>query len=184
MGLAILFGGLVFLLYPRSAVFSIDSLSINEQNSTFYDGDQLMTNWDATAAIDNNNFYPINIKGVRFLAFLDNDRRAPIGSGRGSNFRLPARSKSLGSLAFQMPVYAPSTKMPSLIGECLSHDRVKLYLEVEVDLSITHWSGKWLPLKLYTIINCQFPAMHDFAQAPRSTSGSKMPEDGYIVRAH
>lgn len=151
----------VFILYPRSTAFYVDSFNIDEANSTYSDGGRLMTNWHATVGFDNWNFYPINIREVNVTAYLDKDRRAPIGTGKGTNLRFPARSRSKGTIGFQMPVYAPSTGLPSLIGECMTSEKVDLYLQAFVDLSFTHWSGRRFPTEIYATIDCKIPVLLD-----------------------
>lgn len=156
---AIIIMGGVFLGWPRETTFTIESLDINPNNSTYYDDDKLMTNWLATVSIANYNFYPIKIEQMHALAYLEDDRRQPIGRGQGRNLYFPSRSRSLGQLEFQMPVYAPSTGLPSLIGECMKYDRVNLYFKAKVDMSWSHWSGYWIPWEIHATVECKMPSV-------------------------
>lgn len=148
-----------FLLYPRETRFSIESFDIDAHNSTFTDGDQLMSNWLSTVAVINRNYYPIEIREMNVRAYVSGDRRAAVGKGHGANLRFPALRRSLAKVAFHMPVYAPSSGQPSLIIECMKHDKVDLFLEADLDLSLTHWTGKWIHINFYATVDCKIPAL-------------------------
>lgn len=152
---------MAFILYPRGATFQIDSFDINTDNTTFYDGDQLMTNWVSNVRIMNHNFFPISIRAMELSIFLEKDQSSAIGKGRGSLIYVSSRTDSLESIEFQMPVYAPSSPKPSLISECMLHDHVNLLVVAQIDLSWTHWSGKRLPLRFPVTVECKIPAMQE-----------------------
>lgn len=157
----LLMGLATFVLYPRGATFKIESFDINAENTTFYEGDQLMTNWISDVKIANHNFFPLNIHEMRLSLFLKKDRSAPIGKGRGSLLYVSSRSVGTESIEFQMPVYAPSSSKPSLISECMLNDRVDLLVMAQIDLSWTHWSGRWLPLSFIITVDCRIPALKE-----------------------
>lgn len=150
---------LLAMLYPRDTRFNIDSFDVNVDNSTYYEGDQLMTNWVSQVSIDNGNFYPISIREIDLVVFLDSHRDTPIGKGRGRDLYFSARNKSSCRVDFQMPVYAPSSGKPNLIGECMSRDRVELYIQSEVDLSWTHWTGRRIPIEFTVTVDCKLPSV-------------------------
>lgn len=154
---------LLAMLYPRDTRFNIDSFDVDVNNSTYYEGDQLMTNWISKVSIDNGNFYPISIREIDLTVFLDSHRDTPIGKGRGRNLYFSARGKSACRVDFQMPVYAPSSGKPNLIGECMSRDRVELYIRSEVDLNWTHWTGRRIPIEFTVTVDCKLPSVGGLA---------------------
>lgn len=155
---ALLLTALVYMLYPQMAHFSMDSFDIDADNSTFVDEGQLVTNWIANVVVENRNFYPVRIHEMLVTVFIDDNRIAPVGRGHGSNLYFPSRSTSRARVSFSMPVYAPSSGLPSLVGECMARDRVPLFLVTDIDLSLTHWSGKWLRKAFTTVVECKIPA--------------------------
>ena len=154
------------VLCPREANFNLQSFDIDGENPTFRDGEQLMTNWISQVAVDNRNFYPIDIREIKVTAYLERDRRAPIGKGMGANLYFPARSLGVNEVKFRMPVYAPSTGMPSLIAECMTHDKVDLFLHAELDLAWTHWSGRWISMEFFASVDCKVPAVIQLTHLP------------------
>lgn len=155
---------LIAVLFPRETYFNVEEFDINASNSTFREGDQLMTNWISQVAVDNKNFYAINIHEMKLTAYLEHDRRAPIGKGHAKSLHFPARAHSVNRIDFQMPVYAPSLGKPSLIAECMVNEKVELYIAAELDLSWTHWTGHWLPLDFFAVVDCKLPAVMQVLQ--------------------
>ena len=153
--LLLILGLIAFAIYPRDTNFAIASIDIDTDNPTSREGDRVLTNWKAHVRIANNNYFPIDIKGVKIIVYLDDDRRAPIGLGGGAELHLPARSQTSGQVNFTMPVYAPSSGMPSLIGECMTQSTVKLFIITKVDLSWMHWTGYQLPIEHRATLDCQ-----------------------------
>lgn len=155
----VLLGIIVFVLFPRETYFNIVSFDIDANNSTYHDGDQLMTNWISQVGIDNQNFYPISIREIKLKAFLDHDRSVPVGLGYGKDLHFPSRSHVVNPVDFRMPVFAPSTGKPSLIAECMTNEHIDLFVTAEIDLSWTHWTGHWISVEFYATIDCRFPAV-------------------------
>lgn len=136
-------------------------LDIDADNSTFFDGDQMMTNWISTIKVMNFNYYPISIRELKMTAFLNRDRSEPVGYGHGKELYFSSRQETRAKIGFAMPVYAPSTGKPSIIAECMRVEKVELYVDAQVDLAVTHWTGKWIPLHIVTSIDCTIPGMTD-----------------------
>lgn len=160
-----------FFLFPRSTSFSMVDLDIDADNSTFFDGDQMMTNWRSTIDFTNNNFYPISVREVKIKAFLYRDRSEPVGYGHGANLYLKSRSTTKAQIQFAMPVYAPSTGRPNIIAECMQHDQLSLFLDTSIDLAVTHWTGRWISVPVTTVINCAIPGVSGFISALNNSKG-------------
>lgn len=121
----------------------------------------MMTNWISTVEVMNANYYPINIRELKMTVYLNRDRSEPVGYGHGKSLYFGSRQESKAKIGFSMPVYAPSTGRPSIIAECMRKDRVELYFDGKVDLAVTHWTGKWIPIHMVTTIDCNIPGMTD-----------------------
>lgn len=159
MTMVVLLGLLGFVIFPRETYFHIVSLELDPNNSTYKDGDQLMTNWLAQVGIFNQNYYPISIRRINLKSYLDHNRNDPVGYGSGENLYFPSRSHVVNSVSFQMPVFAPSTGKPSIIAECMTTDRVDLFITAEMDLSWTHWTGRWIPVEFSASVDCKLPSV-------------------------
>ncbi len=85
------------------------------------------------------------------------NRQDSIGIGHGAKINVPARAKVFGLVNFRMPVHTLGLEKPTLNEECKSSDQIQIYLQGEIDISLTRWSGKTIPLELFTTVACRMP---------------------------
>ncbi len=149
---ALTFSLLIFMLYSnRSAsngiTLDLVELDLNRERPTNFDARTLLreTNWIAKILVKNSNFSALTLSKFNLTLFLSKDRRIPLGasphnfdqcdeSGPANAELCPTlyisgRSQSYILLGITMPVYEPSTHLPSIISECMIHPSVDLSLE-------------------------------------------------------
>lgn len=159
--LLVAFGLMVYYAWPSIPKVELVKFEFDEQTPSKPDENgQLFTNWIGTVSIQSLNNYDIGVKSIKIKAFIPSNLEVPVGFGGIDDILIKKKATSLLSVPFKVPVYQPSSGNPSLIEECMNKGKANLLIKAEIDLSITHWTGKKLTRTLTKEIDCSLPQLY------------------------
>lgn len=160
------FLGVGFLVWPRQPTVALLSFDFDEQTPTAPGPDgELYTNWIGKLSVVSTNFLDIGVRAIDVQAYLASNQSLPVGTGRVSNVTIKRRRETVIPMAFKVPVFQPSSGKPSLLEQCMYAPTVNLVVNAQVDLSLTHWTGKRLHKSMKKTVDCKLPALYQLARA-------------------
>lgn len=156
-----LFGLMLFAAFPRRPIVSLVSFDYDEKTpSTPDENGQLLTNWIGKVSIISPNYYDVGVKSIDVKAFIPSNDQVPVGFGTVENVVVKGRDETIIAMNFKVPVYQPSSGNPSLIEECMNNGKAILLIKADIDLNISHWTGKRIHTSLVKTIDCALPQLY------------------------
>lgn len=156
-----LFGIMLFAAFPRKPTVSLVSFEYDEKTPSKPDENgQLLTNWIGKVSVTSPNYYSVGVKSIDVKAFIPTNEQVPVGFGTVEDVVIKRRGETIIVMNFKVPVYQPSSGNPSLIEECMNNGKAVLLIKANIDLNMTHWTGKRIQTSLVKTIDCALPQLY------------------------
>ncbi len=164
----LVFFGMIFFAWPRLPDVAVISFAPDEANPSVPDENgQILTNWIGKLSFKSRNNWDIGVVSLHINAFIPSNMDTPVGFGKADGFVIKSKDETTVLLDFKVPVYQPSSGKPSLLEECMTNSKADLLIKAEIDLKLTHWTGKKIKTSIRKTIDCSLPQLYSIIKRRR-----------------